>query len=89
MRLPTLDQSKVTIGVAALVVAQVAVGTWVVSSVIGGFRQDIQQLKQEQYSLPAAAEQALRMAIENPGMSVPDPRDPTRVIRVNSVKQER
>ncbi len=34
------------------------------------------------YKLADACEQALRMAIENPGFKVPDPRDPTRIIEV-------
>jgi hypothetical protein len=40
------------------------------------------------YTLAAASEQALRMAIENPGMRVPDPRDPQRIIEVKRKQPE-
>lgn len=36
----------------------------------------------ESYSLAAASEVALRTAIENPGVRVPDPRNPDRLIVV-------
>lgn len=45
-------------------------------------RIDFEALKAETYTLPMAAEQALRMAIENPGMRVPDPRKPNEVLVV-------
>lgn len=44
---------------------------------------EVAQVRLNSYALAAAAEQALRFAIENPGIRVPDPRDPTRVIVVN------
>lgn len=43
-------------------------------------------LKSEMYPLAVASEQALRTAIENPGMRVPDPRDPNRIIVVEGRK---
>ena len=50
-------------------------------------RLDFEALKSETYTLPMAAEQALRMAIENPGMRVPDPRNPNEVIVVSGKSQ--
>lgn len=43
----------------------------------------ISEVKENSYTLSRAAEQALRMAIENPGMRVPDPRDPSKLIVVH------
>ena len=43
-------------------------------------------LEDSSYSLSAASEQALRMAIENPGMRVPDPRDPNKIIVVKAAE---
>lgn len=40
------------------------------------------QMKDDRYTLTAASEKALRTAIENPGMRVPDPRDPDKIISV-------
>lgn len=42
----------------------------------------LKMIEENQYTKAAAVEQALRMAIENPGMSVPDPRDPAKMILV-------
>ena len=44
----------------------------------------IDGLIRDRFSMTAAAEAALRQAIENPGMRVVDPRDPTKVIVVNA-----
>ena len=41
-------------------------------------------LENDRYTLTQAAERALRSAIENPGLRVPDPRDPSSIITVNS-----
>jgi len=38
---------------------------------------------EDRYTLTAASEKALRTAIENPGMRVPDPRDPSEIITVS------
>jgi Tfp pilus assembly protein PilN len=45
--------------------------------------KEIAEVKAEQYTTAMAAEQALRMALENPGMRVPDPRDPNKIIVVD------
>lgn len=42
----------------------------------------LEDSKPGNYTLAGAAEHALRMAIENPGMRVPDPRDPSKIIVV-------
>lgn len=46
----------------------------------------LEMLKSEMYPMAVASEQALRTAIENPGMRVPDPRDPNRIIVVEGRK---
>lgn len=43
---------------------------------------DIERLARDSMTISQASEAALRMAIENPGMRVPDPRDPSRIIEV-------
>lgn len=42
----------------------------------------IDKLNEDKYPLSLASERALRTAIENPGMRVPDPRDPSQIITV-------
>ena len=44
----------------------------------------VAQMKSDQYTVSQAAEQALRTAIENPGMRVPDPRNPGSIITVRN-----
>jgi len=39
-------------------------------------------IQDDRYTLTQAAERALRSAIENPGLRVPDPRDPSTIITV-------
>jgi uncharacterized protein YlxW (UPF0749 family) len=46
--------------------------------------QSIEEVKNHSYTLERASEQALRTAIENPSLRVPDPRDPNRIIIVRS-----
>lgn len=90
MRSLTLDSNmKVTIGVFLASISTVIGATWWISALISGFRLDVAKLQSEQYTLPAASEQAARMAIENPGLAVPDPRDPTRVLRVDITRATR
>lgn len=50
--------------------------------------KDIAKLRTEQYSLPMAERDALRHAIENPGIRVPDPAHPGSVIVVAGHRSE-
>lgn len=83
---------RTTVQLGAVLVAAVAAGglLWQGAQLVEATRaalvehtKQIAALDKEKYSLTAASEQACRMAIENPGMRVPDPRDPSRVIVVN------
>ena len=53
-----------------------------VSSAVNRNTETIQQLADDHYTTAAAAENALREAIENPGHRVPDPRNPGEVFVV-------
>lgn len=44
---------------------------------------DIGNVKADRFTMTAASEHALRTAIENPGLRVPDPRDPSKVFVVD------
>ena len=56
--------------------------TWYLSAKINSFEYRMETIESDRYSLTMASERALREAIENPGLRVPDPRDPTRIIVV-------
>lgn len=89
-------QSKTTLGLAATMVSVGAASTLFVSRAIGdakleiaGVRGEITEIREEvesKIAISAISEQALRMAIENPGLRVPDPRDPSRVIVVDRAR---
>lgn len=48
-----------------------------------GFDGRLEDLKAGSYTVAAAAEHALRTAMLNPGMRLPDPRDPRAVLCVD------
>lgn len=60
----------------------------VVVAKIDGLMKDLDAAKDERYRMTNASEDALRMAIENPGLRVPDPRNPGKVfvVQVGAVK---
>jgi len=49
---------------------------------VDAIRQSMALADADKYTLTAASEKALRTAIENPGMRVPDPRNPNVIIEV-------
>jgi len=72
--------TKITLAVAVLCLSTAVGGTWKVSTAVNQLQRDVAG----SYTLAAASEQALRMAIENPGLRVPDPRDPSKIITTPS-----
>lgn len=76
--------TKISIALALLVVGTAWSTAWAISTKLS----DIDAKLEEVYTLSAAAEQALRMAIKNPGMRVPDPRDPNKIIVVEMPKED-
>ena len=69
-----------TLGVVITLAGAVIMGTWIAA----GKSAVLDRLVEDHYGITAASEAALRQAIENPGMRVPDPRDPERVIVVET-----
>jgi hypothetical protein len=59
--------------------------TWWVAKTLSNITTQIKTMLtrlDNAFTIEKASEQALRMAIENPGMRVPDPRDPAKIIEV-------
>lgn len=79
---------KITIGAAIAIMSTLFGGSYKMLSEMSALRRDITALQSNSYTPAMAAEQALRMAIENPGMRVPDPRDPNKIIEVRSVVKQ-
>lgn len=84
----TLEDSKMR--VRSVVAAIIAMGTiggsgvWYVATVVNDIKRDISEMRSNSYTLDRASEVALRQAIENPGLRIPNPRDPTQVIVVTA-----
>lgn len=93
-----IEDSKIQFrSVGAIVLALVALmgtiigGTWKIAAVMNNMSTELKSLsssldevKSASYTLARASEQALRTAIENPSLRVPDPRDPNKLIIVYS-----
>ena len=47
-------------------------------------RRDINRVTEERFTMAQGAEQALRLAMENPGIRVPDPRNPGQFFEVRN-----
>lgn len=70
--------------IMSLVAAVVGAIRWMdnVTSELRALNSSLDGIKRDGITMAQAAEAALRMAIENPGFRVPDPRDPSKVIEV-------
>lgn len=72
--------------IIATIIASTAGAVWRIGMVFGRFETRIVALEKDKFPMSVASEAALRMAILNPGMPVPDPRDPTKVIVVDRAR---
>lgn len=84
LSMATIDNNtKINLAMAASIVL------FMVAAVVYGDRRvtalenAVKQSFGDRYTISAASEQALRMALENPGLSVPDPRNTAMMIRVD------
>ena len=68
------------------IIGSSAAAVWRISKVINRFESRLLDLEKDRYPMSIASENALRLAILNPGMQIPDPRDPNRIIVVNHVR---
>ena len=76
---------SLTLATTISIVITLVTCTWKIAGVAERFEQRVTKLEKEHFTLAAAAEAALRFAIENPGMRVPDPRNPANIIQVGVV----
>ncbi len=76
---------KTTIGVGLLVISTCVWGTWKIAGILQAINEsqiaikaDLNELIRQQRDV--ATTWALRLAIENPSIRVPDPQDPSKVV---------
>lgn len=75
-------ETKVALGLILTVIGVGFASTWKVSAAVAKVEQRLAEVETDRYTLSAASEQALRTAMENPGLRVPDPRNPGQVFVV-------
>lgn len=88
------NSSWITISAAVSAIGFAVVCTWIVSGQLSDINRQFaaMQLRMDsleesigdKYTIARASENALRMALENPGLRVPDPRNPTDLFEVKS-----
>lgn len=61
-------------------ISAVVMATVTISGILLTIRRDLRDLKKNSYTMAAACEHALRMKVANPGLRIPDPRHPDRLI---------
>jgi len=83
----TFNSWRPLIVFAVSIIGTALSATWYLSAKINTFETRMTDVERDvsydRYTLTMASEKALRTAIENPGIRVPDPRDPNKIIVVN------
>lgn len=74
--------TRIAVGLGATILIAAVGASWTIRSALAGYDERISVLESDRYTLTQASEQALRTAIENPGLRVPDPRNPGQVVMV-------
>jgi hypothetical protein len=84
------NKSYVTISAVVACLGFAVGGTWYVASkvnevntAIKGLQRELQEMRDGTVTIPRAAELALRLALANPSLRVPDPRNPDQMLQVN------
>ena len=85
------EQTGISIGLTFLIITAVIGAAAVINKRLKSMEdrlatneQKVVSIETDRYTLSMAVEQALRLAIANPGMHVPDPRDPSKSVTVTS-----
>ena len=76
------ENSKIKLGLAVTAIA--ACSSLAVT--LYGLRTDVDSMKTNQWTIAQQCETALRTALENPGLRVPDPRNPGGIIVVDKAR---
>lgn len=76
------ENSKIKLGLVIVVIATCCT----LAATLAGLRSDIENIKSSQWTIAQQCETALRTAILNPGLMVPDPRSPGGIIVVDKAK---
>lgn len=63
--------------------------TWFLGQRFERIQNQVDVLTEDNYTLTQASEQAFRTAVANPGMRIPDPRDPDRIIVVEIPRKDK
>ena len=82
------ESTTVTLGVAAgIVMSVIGCTVWITNKLSGldtklsAVTERLDHIEAEHFTKVEAEAHALRLALENPGLNVPDPRNPGQIIR--------
>jgi len=86
----TFNRVRPMIAFGTAIVSTGIGATWFLSAQLARYESRLDSVEakivEDRYTLTMASEKALRTAIENPGMRVPDPREPSKIIVVEVKK---
>jgi len=80
-----IEKYKTMLAIAAGMIAVVTTAvttTWWLATELSQIRVELSSYENDRYTLTMASENALREAMANPGLSVPDPRHPGEYFQV-------
>lgn len=80
------ENTGVAVGLVAALIATAVICTLWLSKRLNAIDGRLSALEEDHYTKAEAAEAALRLAIENPSMNVPDPRNPGQLIRSRGIE---
>lgn len=93
------NSTWVTLGAAGSAIGFAVICTWIVSNQLSDINRQFSAMQArmdsledsigDRFTVAKASEVALRTAIENPGMRVPDPRNPSEIIEVRGMAPHR
>lgn len=86
----TIEESRVRLRTVVIICTSIigglgslgTAGVWRAASTLTEISRDIRDLKSNSITRSEASDLALRAAMENPGLRVPDPRNPSQILVV-------
>lgn len=78
--------TRIRLGTAVAIVLTLIGCTWRLSMIYGEMKTDVEKVMIDRYTLSMASEQAMRHAMANPGIMVPDPRSPGQYFKIDKAR---
>jgi Pyruvate/2-oxoacid:ferredoxin oxidoreductase gamma subunit len=76
------EQTGLAIGLVIAIITAIVGCTYWLSNRLSSIDSRLSRLEENHYTVAEAEAHALRLALENPSINVPDPRNPGELLRV-------